>query len=69
MDTNEILESARQELNAMADRCRDMAQSLEEIADRLPYSPGVTMERRQAFDEAVEKALRNILKRRRAENA
>lgn len=67
MRIDEILENARQELNAMADRCRDMAQSLEELADRLPYSPIVTLDRGRDFDKAVAKALQNILERRKEE--
>lgn len=63
------LESARQELNEMADRCRDIAQRLEEIADRLPYPQRVTLDRGRAFDEAVEQALRNILARSGKEKA
>ena len=66
----QTLEDARKELNAMADRCRDMAQELEEIADRLPR-PALDRPQNvaplnygQGFDEAVEKVLRNILARR-----
>lgn len=69
----QTLEDARKELNAMADRCRDMAQELEEIADGLPRTvidgPHiVNMGQGRDFDEAVTKALQNILARKGKEN-
>lgn len=66
----QTLEDARKELNAMADRCRDMAQELEEIADGLPRpaldgTQNVTMIRGQDFEKAVERALLAIQMRRK----
>ena len=39
MTPNQMIGKTREELNAMADRCRDMAADLEELADGLPYVP------------------------------
>ena len=39
MTPNQTINKTREELNAMADRCRDMAQDLEDLADGLPVEP------------------------------
>lgn len=39
MTPNQTINKTREELNAMADRCRDMAQDLEDLADGLPIVP------------------------------
>ncbi len=70
MSITQRLEETRAELNAMADRCRGMAQELEELADRLPRpacagTQNVTMVRGKDFEKAVESALLAIQMRRK----
>jgi len=42
MTPNEQIRKTRQELNAMADRCRDMAEDLEEVANGLAMAQEIT---------------------------
>lgn len=59
MTPNQIIGKTREELNAMAERCRDMAEDLEELADGLPVIPmeaGPSSDPVQGF-EAVSRML------------
>ena len=59
MTPNQIISKTREELNAMADRCRDMAEDLEELADSLPTLPAAaaTLDAPIEGFEAVSKML------------
>ncbi|MBR4539761.1 MAG: hypothetical protein IKO52_13100, partial [Clostridia bacterium] len=60
MTPNQMISKTREELNAMADRCRDMAEDLEELADSLPVLPAAaaTLDAPMEGFEAVSKMLR-----------
>ena len=60
MTPNQMISKTREELNAMADRCRDMAEDLEELADSLPTLPAAaaTLDAPMEGFEAVSKMLR-----------
>ena len=61
MNMTEAIEYTQRELNAMADRLRDLAQDLEGAADRLVRIGGSCPNKKQEFDEEVRMALLDIL--------